>query len=330
MNGENTLMAGGQESSRKDWLIYRGDGKPHDGIRELPEPPPWRRFDPRHGRSDAGHAYQIGPAETDIINIALHLRRPLLITGKAGTGKTSLAESIAYELGLGPVLKWFITSRSRLTDGLYGYDALGYFQAIGAPADQNGPVVDIGRYIRLGPLGTALLPWGKPRVLLIDELDKSDIDLPAELLTIFDEGRFSIPELDRLPSNHPPVEVLTADDRERAHVHGGRVACGAFPLVVITSNGERELPFSFLRRCVQLELKQPGREKLAAIVRAHMGQEALERSKPFMEKYSDSLERGDITTDQFLNAIYLVALGQQPPVEQLSAVLLRPSGTARS
>lgn len=323
-------MPGGKESSRQDWLIYRGDGKPHDGIRELPEPPPWRRFDPQHGRSDAGHAYQIGLAEVDIINIALHLRRPLLITGKAGTGKTSLAASIAYELDLGPVLKWYITSRSRLADGLYSYDALGYFQEIGPPSVQNDPLIEIGRYIRLGPLGTALLPRGKPRVLLVDELDKSDIDLPAELLTIFDEGQFSISELERLPPSHPPVEVMTADHRERAQVHGGRVACDAFPLVVITSNGQRELPFSFLRRCVQLELKQPGREKLAAIVRAHMGQEALERSKPFLEKYSDSVDRGDITTDQFLNAIYLAALGRQPPEEQLSVVLLRPSGTARS
>ncbi len=323
-------MAGGMESSRQDRLIYRGDGKPHDGIRELPEPPPWRRFDSRHGRSDAGPAYQIGPAEIDIINIALHLRRPLLITGKAGTGKTSLAGSIAYELGLGPVLKWFITSRSSLADGLYSYDALGYFQAVGAPAGQNGTVVDIGRYIRLGPLGTALLPGEKPRVLLIDELEKSDIDLPAELLTIFDEGQYSISELERLPSNHPGVEVLTADHGERAQIHSGRVACQAFPIVVITSNGERELPFSFLRRCVLLELKQPGKEKMAAIVRAHLGPDALERSKPFMEKYSENLDRGDIATDQFLNAIYLVALGQQPPEEQVSAVLLRPSGTTRS
>jgi hypothetical protein len=324
MNGEK-IMAGGQESSRQDWRIYRGDGKPHDGIRELPEPPPWRRFDPQRGRSDASHAYQIGPADIDTINIALQLRRPLFITGKAGTGKTLLAESIAYELGLGPVLKWFITSRSSLADGLYSYDALGYFQAAGAPSSQNGPGVDVGRYIRLGPLGTALLPVERPRVLLIDELDKSDIDLPAELLTIFDEGKFLISELERLPSNNSFVEVLTADHGERAQVRDGRVACDAFPLVVITSNGERELPFSFLRRCVQLELKQPAKEKLAAIVRAHLGQDALERSKYFMEKYSESFDRGDISTDQFLNAIYLVALGRHPPEEQLSAVLLRPS-----
>jgi MoxR-like ATPase len=320
-------MEGNGGPIRADRLIYRGDGKPHDGIGELPEPPPWRRFDPRHGRANAAHVYQIGPAEIEIINIALHLRRPLLITGKAGTGKTSLAHNIAYELGLGPVLKWFITSRSSLADGLYHYDALGYFQTAGTAA---APGTDIGRYIRLGPLGTALLARKKPRVLLIDELDKSDIDLPAELLTVFDEGQFSIPELERLPADQLPVEVLTADHGERASIQDGRVACDAFPLVVITSNGAREFPLSFLRCCVQLELKQPGKDKLAAIVRAHMGPDALEKSRDFMDRHFESFDRGEITTDQFLNAIYLVALGRQPPEEQLSAVVLRPSRAARS
>lgn len=142
-------MTGNGGPKRADRLIYRGDGQPHDGIRELPEPPPWRRFDPRSGRFGAGRAYQIGPTEIEIINIALHLRRPLLITGKAGTGKTSLAHNIAHELGLGPVLKWSITSRSTLTDGLYHYDALGYFQA--AWRDRHGERP--GRYRPIHP------PW---------------------------------------------------------------------------------------------------------------------------------------------------------------------------
>lgn len=323
-------MADSQERGRDDWLIFRGDGKPHDGIRVLPEPPPWRRFGSRYGRSDAGHAYQLGSPEIDIINIALHLRRPLLITGKAGTGKTSLADNIAYELGLGPVLKWFITSRSSLTGGLYNYDALGYFQASSGSPAQNGSGTDIGRYVRLGPLGTALLPRDKPRVLLIDELDKSDIDLPAELLSSFDSGQFSIPELERLPPEHPPVEVMTADHGERAQVRDGRVTCQAFPVVVITSNGERELPPSFARRCMHLELKQPGKEKLAAIVREHLGPDVLERSRDFIDRHAESFDRGEFTTDQFLSAIYLVALGRHPPEERLSAALLRPPGTARS
>src|SRR5260370_24572735 len=149
-------MTDNEEPARQDWRIYRGDGQPHDGIRELPEPPPWRRFDPGRGGFNAARASQIGGIEIDIINFALRLRRPRLITGKAGTGKTSLADSIAYELDLGPVLKWFITSRSSLADGLYSYDALGYFQAVGASGAQDCPEVDIGRDLQLGPLGSRL------------------------------------------------------------------------------------------------------------------------------------------------------------------------------
>ena len=108
------------------------------------------------------------------------------------------------------------------------------------------------------------------------------------------------------------------------------MTCQAFPIVVITSNGARSLPAAFVRRCIHLELKQPGREKLTAIVRAHIGLEGLEKSKDFMDKHAESFDRGDFTTGQFLNAIYLVALGHYPSEEQLSAALLQPPGTAGS
>src|SRR4051812_24649948 len=188
------------------WWVYRGDGHPHDWI--PPESPPWRTFDGVVPDSAAPHtvktggrstrlaklaaAYRAEAKEVRLVNTAIHLRRPLLVTGRPGTGKSMLAHSIAYELGLGRVLHWSITSRSTLNDGLYQYDAIGRLQAVNLlKADEIGATqtpVDIGTYIRLGPLGTALLPAGRPRVLLIDEIDKADVDLPNDLLNAFEEG----------------------------------------------------------------------------------------------------------------------------------------------
>lgn len=324
-------MADDTAPSRDTWLIYRGSGEPHDGILGLPEPPPWRRLDQRRTGADRARTYQIGPGEVDVVNAALRLRRPLLVTGKPGTGKSSLADSIAHELKLGPVLRWHITSRSSLADGLYSYDAIGRLHEAGLRSGQASDEVDIGRYIRLGPLGTALLPRDKPRVLLIDELDKSDIDLPNDLLSVFEDGEFRVRELERLPEEQSAVDVFTTDPGSSAQIRRGWVTCRAFPVVVITSNGERQFPPPFLRRCLRLDLKQPGREKLAAIVTAHMGPDALARSEPLIDAFLDLADRGDVATDQLLNAVYLTASGGQTPDElreKLAEVLLRPLSAA--
>jgi len=148
-------------------------------ISKLPDPPPWRRFGTQRPR---GTTFQASPEEKQAINAALYLRRPLLVTGKPGTGKTSLAFAVANELKLGRVLRWSITSRSTVSEGLYRYDAIGRMQDRQLHPKETP---DIGKYLRLGPLGTALLPSKLPRVLLVDELDKSDIDLPNDLLDIF-------------------------------------------------------------------------------------------------------------------------------------------------
>ncbi|GAA3118332.1 hypothetical protein GCM10017687_34960 [Streptomyces echinatus] len=157
------------------------------------------------------------------------------MTGNPGTGKSTLAYAIAHELGLGKVLRWPIVSRTTLQDGLYRYDAIARLQDVQlerARGDDSGAAASgIGSYIRLGPLGTALLPAGQPRVVLIDELDKSDLDLPNDLLNTLEEGEFSIPELERLADREPVVEVLTHDG-DRVAVHGGRIACTAFPVIV--------------------------------------------------------------------------------------------------
>ncbi|MGW3729920.1 AAA family ATPase [Streptomyces sp. NPDC000851] len=333
--------------SEEAWWVYRGTGVPHGGIRELPPAPPWRRFagtsesqaayllpppEPddgstarRLGRTRQAAAYQANEKEIELVNLALHLRRPLLITGKPGVGKSTLAYAVAHELRLGPVLRWSITSRSSLGDGLYAYDAIGRLQDAGI---HNGGVrvgslgpgrrraaPGIGQYLRLGPLGTALLPWRHPRVLLIDEIDKSNFDLPSDLLNAFEEGEFEVPELARMGPGGQ--RVMTADPHGTATVTGGVVRCAAFPFVVLTSNAEREFPTPFLRRCVSLKMEPPNEERLAAMVAAHLdgtGQEGQVLTGHAQEIIAEFLRRqrddgAELANDQLLNALLMAGRG---------------------
>ncbi|MBA0051543.1 MoxR family ATPase [Streptomyces sp. AJS327] len=329
-----------------DWRIYRGAGRPHGEVRRLPPPPPWRDFSDAGEADDGDAARRLGvervrravvenlfPREEEIeaVNAALYLRRPLLVTGNPGTGKSTLAHAVAHELGLGRVLRWPIVSRTVLQDGLYHYDAIGRLQDV--QLDRAGgeePAVrpPIGSYIRLGPLGTSLLPSpdGLPRVLLVDELDKSDIDLPSDLLNVLEEGEFTIRELERVADRTPSTEVLS-DDGGQVPVVGGRVRCTVFPFIVLTSNGERDFPAALLRRCVQLELKPPGNEQLAAMVAAHLGEGALEEGGDLVERFLQREPGQLVATDQLLNALYLTQ--RAPGAERvtrnrLADMLLRP------
>jgi MoxR-like ATPase len=331
-----------------NWWIFQGIGTPHDGIDRLPDPPGWRLFhgevlaerrlapDPhaerRLGLGARGATFQVGKEEIEVVNAALYLRRPLLITGKAGSGKSSLAYAVAHELKLGPVLRWSITTRSTLADGLYRYDAIGRLQ----DTNLDDAKLDVGSYLRLGPLGTALLPTRRPRVLLIDEIDKSDIDLPNDLLNIFEEGEFDIPELVRISKDMQRVDVMPYDgsgDEDRVPIGRGRVQCRAFPFVVLTSNGEREFPPAFLRRCLRLDMQLPNEEKLAKIVAAHLGEEGLAQAHQLIKRFLTRQAQKEMATDQLLNAIYLTTRGvdlQSKEREQLLEVLLRSLAGAES
>lgn len=298
-----------------NWRIFEKTAEQHDGIKRLPPAPPWRRFG---DNAQPIPNFQVDEKEIEVINAALYLRRPLLVKGRPGTGKSSLAHAVAYQLNLGKVLVWPITSRSTVQDALYRYDAIGRLQDFnfrkalwdaGLENDkEHFPKAEeqIGQFIRLGPLGTALLPRKQPQVLLIDEIDKSDIDLPNDLLYIFEEGRYEIPELSRIARKNSQVNVFPHDSDEMVTIEQGKVACDEFPFVVITSNDERDLPPAFLRRCLTLEIEEPAEAKLKRILEAHFDElpTAFEaRIQQFLQRRED---QGYIATDQLLNAIYLL------------------------
>jgi MoxR-like ATPase len=321
---------------RPAWWRYRGDGIPatDDARTTLPDPPPWRTFrgeplqppppaddeesDRKLGRVGTEPARQADPHEGDMVNAALMLRRPLLVTGNPGTGKSSIAYRIARELRLGRVLQWPVTSRTTLRSGLYEYDAIGRAQATAGfhaswrepatPPETRSREPNIGDFVRLGALGTALLGYERPRVLLVDELDKSDVDLPNDLLHIFEDGEFTVPELVRARRQQPEVSVYTDDPDRVASIRDGRVRCRAFPIVVITSNGEREFPPAFLRRCLRLDLRPPTADDLAAMVRAQLpmlGDDQRGLINDFLARTAnDALAR-----DQLLNAVFLTTSG---------------------
>ncbi len=176
----------------------------------------------------------------DAVNCAIALERPLLIKGEPGTGKTVLARHVADGLGM-PLISWHIKSTSKAVDGLYVYDTV---QRLNDSRFGGGDVSDIRRYIKLGPLGQAFAA-DRRHVLLIDEIDKADLEFPNDLLRELDEMRFTIVETG---------EEIVAKER---------------PVVIITSNNEKELPDAFLRRCIFHFIEFPDRALMKQIVAVH-------------------------------------------------------------
>lgn len=194
---------------------------------------PFRRF-------SGTDRYLTNEALEAAVNCALALERPLLVKGEPGTGKTLLAEAIAESLD-SELITWHVKSTTRAQDGLYVYDTV---QRLYDSRFDDGDVKDIKRYIKLGPLGRALEAPTR-RVLLIDEVDKADLEFPNDLLHELDRMRFTIAET------------------------GEEVVARARPIVIITSNNEKELPDAFLRRCVFHFIDFPEPELMRQIVRVH-------------------------------------------------------------
>ncbi len=176
------------------------------------------------------------------VNVAIALRKPLLIKGEPGTGKTMLAEAIADSLDM-PLIIWSIKSTTKAQDGLYVYDTV---QRLYDSQFGEGDVKNIGQYIKLGKLGEAFTS-DRQVVLLIDEIDKADLEFPNDLLWELDKMEFYINET---------KETIKTKHR---------------PIVIITSNAEKELPDAFLRRCIFHYIEFPDAEKMEEIIRVHYG-----------------------------------------------------------
>ncbi len=205
------------------------------------------------------------------VNVAMYVRRPLLLEGEAGCGKTRLAAAIAYELGL-PFYRWDIRSTTKAQEGLYEYDAILRLHDVQAqkvdtklkrdPSDPTG-------YRKFGALGKAFRLKDRPAVVLIDEIDKADLDFPNDLLAVLDEPwTFDIPETGETIQANPEYQ----------------------PIIIITSNKEKgNLPAPFLRRCVYYYVKFPDSpSRLQSIVDAHYQPQKVSAAAPEQAQAPDA------------------------------------------
>lgn len=187
-------------------------------------------------------SYIVSPELREAVNVAVSIQKPLLIKGEPGTGKTVLAEAIAQQLGM-ELITWHIKSTTRAQDGLYIYDTVQRLNDSRFGGD-NVDVSNVRNYIKYGPLGQALAADTR-QILLVDEIDKADMEFPNDLLHELDRMSFRVEETG---------ETITAKER---------------PIVIITSNNEKELPDAFLRRCVFHYISFPDKDLMSEIVRVH-------------------------------------------------------------
>ncbi len=228
--------------------------------------------------------------------LAIDLEKPLLIKGEPGTGKTVLAEAVAEQLQV-PLIRWHVKSTTKAADGLYIYDTI---QRLNDARFGDGDVKDISRYIKYGPLGQAFRS-DKRVVVLIDEIDKADIEFPNDLLHELDRMSFDVLETN---------ETVTANIR---------------PIVFMTSNNEKELPDAFLRRCIFHWIDFPSQELMRDIVKMHQPaieerllEDALERfywlrSQHGIRKHPSTSELLDWVKALSQNGVSLEKVGQKLP-----------------
>jgi MoxR-like ATPase len=232
----------------------------------------------------------------EAVNLAILLERPLLLKGEPGCGKTQLARAVAYELNL-PYQSWYIKSTSQAKDGLYSYDAVGRLRdaqlaASGIQDEGTNRAKDPSAYVRFEQLGQAFLN-SQRAVLLIDEIDKADIDFPNDLLRELDEQAFRIEETGKeIRANHPPI-------------------------VFITSNDEKDLPDAFLRRCLVHYVQFPDRDRLVQILCARFPDASVEVMQKAIERFQDlresmRLDRGEagkkVSTSELIDWFRVLSL----------------------
>ncbi|KAF0164848.1 MAG: ATPase [Rhodocyclaceae bacterium] len=239
-------------------------------------------------RFEGTNTYVATPDLMLAVNAAITLQRPLLIKGEPGTGKTMLAEEVAGALGV-PLLQWHIKSTTKAQQGLYEYDAVSRLRD-SQLGDEK--VKDISNYIVKGVLWQAF-EQGKPSVILIDEVDKADIEFPNDLLR----------ELDRME-----FHVYETRQTVRAAVR---------PIVIITSNNEKELPDAFLRRCFFHYIKFPDKETMSRIVDVHFPKLKQNLLREAMEVFFELREvpgmKKKPSTSELLDWLKLLVAEDIPP-----------------